>query len=550
MRTRLVLAALVGALTELAGLGLLAAATWLIVTAAGQPPLATLTVAIVAVRALAIGRGTGRYLERLTGHDAALRVLVRLRTRAYAAVAAHRERTGDVLSRLVSDVDGVQELLLRCAVPVGVSAIVAAATLTGVGVVDGRAAGVLAVGLVAAAVLGPLLGYLLSERTGRRLAAARADVSTAAVDLVRGAPDLLAYGAAGEALARAGRYAGTVAELERRTAVGAAALAAGTGLLPGFTALATVAVARPGGAVGAVLGVVALGAVEAMAGLSAVAPRFAEYRAGLARVRALLASPPVPVPPAAVGTVDVRLRGAVVRHRATGPPALDGVDLDLPAGRRIAVVGPSGAGKSTLLGILSGAVPLDGGELTIGDGRAGRIGGGLLSGAHVFHATVRENLTLGRPEISTPELTAALHAAGLGEYDDRLDTMVGEDGGRLSGGERQRLLLARALVAPGPVILLDEPTEGLDPGAVDAVLESVLAAAGERGVLMVTHRIAGLWRFDEVVVMDAGRVVQRGEHARLAAVPGWYREAWLGRRLAEEAYAGLAVPAVEPRSAA
>jgi len=543
MRTRLVLAALVGALTELAGLGLLAAATWLIVTAAGQPPLAVLTVAIVAVRALALGRGAGRYLERLAGHDAALRVLVRLRTRAYAAVAAHRERTGDVLSRLVSDVDSVQDLLLRCAVPVAVSALVATAALTGVGLVDGRAAWVLAVGLFLTAVVGPLLGYRLSRRTGRRLAAARADVATAAVDLVRGAPDLLAYGAADEALARAGRYAEQVARLERRTAVGAAGLSAATGLLPGCTALATVVVARPGGAAGAVLGVVALGAVEAMAGLSAVAPRFAELRAGLARVRALLASPPAAVPPAAVGaTVDVRLRGAVVRHRASGPPALDGVDLDLPAGRRIAVVGPSGAGKSTLLGVLGGAVALADGELTVGSGTAGRIGGGVLSGAHVFHATVRENLTLGRPEMPDPQLTAALDSAGLGEYRGRLDLMVGEDGARLSGGERQRLLLARALVAPGPVILLDEPTEGLDPSAVDAVLESVFAAVGERGVLMVTHRLAGLWRFDEILVMDAGRVTQRGDHARLAAEPGWYRDAWLGRQLAEEAYTSLAAP--------
>ena len=266
-------------------------------------------------------------------------------------------------------------------------------------------------------------------------------------------------------------------------------------------------------------------------------------RAGLARVRALLASPPAAVPPAAVGaTVDVRLRGAVVRHRASGPPALDGVDLDLPAGRRIAVVGPSGAGKSTLLGVLGGAVALADGELTVGSGTAGRIGGGVLSGAHVFHATVRENLTLGRPEMPDPQLTAALDSAGLGEYRGRLDLMVGEDGARLSGGERQRLLLARALVAPGPVILLDEPTEGLDPSAVDAVLESVFAAVGERGVLMVTHRLAGLWRFDEILVMDAGRVTQRGDHARLAAEPGWYRDAWLGRRLAEEAYTSLVAP--------
>jgi ATP-binding cassette subfamily C protein CydC len=128
----------------------------------------------------------------------------------------------------------------------------------------------------------------------------------------------------------------------------------------------------------------------------------------------------------------------------------------------------------------------------------------------VFHATVRENLTLGRAGFGDADLRAALAAAGLGEYGDRLDELVGEDGGRLSGGQRQRLLLARALLDPPPVLLLDEPTEGLDPAAADAVLATALRAAGGRTVVVVTHRRADLASFDEVVTLDAGRVAGVG----------------------------------------
>jgi ATP-binding cassette subfamily C protein CydC len=249
---------------------------------------------------------------------------------------------------------------------------------------------------------------------------------------------------------------------------------------------------------------------------------------------------------------DVRLTGVVVRYRAGAPAALDGLDLDLPAGRRVAVVGPSGAGKSTLAGVLTGLVTPDAGRVTLNGVELSayrteelpRAVGGLLAEAHVFHATVRENLLLGRGGADDDALAAAAGAAGLLDWvraqPDRWDTVVGEDGGQLSGGQRQRLALARALLAAPGLLVLDEPTEGLDPAAADAVLASALAALpADHSVLLITHRLSGLAGLDEIVVLDAGRVVQRGRHDELAAAPGWYRDQWLLQTATERGYLSL-----------
>ncbi|QOC93714.1 thiol reductant ABC exporter subunit CydC [Micromonospora craniellae] len=577
---RLVGAGLLAAATEFAALALMATATWLLMAAAGQPPLDRLTVAIVAVRALAVSRGVLRYTERLAGHDAVLRLVTDVRARVFGTLAARRgapPRTGDALSRLVSDVEAVQDLLLRVLVPGAAAGTVGLLAVGLTALVSPPAALALAAGLLVAGVGLPALATALTRRAGAEMAPLRGALAADAVDLTHGAADLAAFGATAEALDTAGRRARRLARLERRlAALGFAVDALGV-LVAGLTTGAVVVVALRADVDGVLVGVLAVGtlaAVEIALALVGAARQWTGLRSGLARVAQLVtpistagpdAEPGDAARPAAAGSgvvaggagpaagaVEVRFEKVTVRYRAGAPAALDGFSLDLPPGRRIAVVGPSGAGKSTLAAVLTGAVRPDTGRVTL-DGRdvsghppeeLPRAVGGLLAEAYVFHATVRDNLLLGRPDADETALVAATTAAGLVDWvrsqPDGWDTVVGEEGAQLSGGQRQRLALARALLATPGVLVLDEPTEGLDPVAADEVLASALAATpAGHSVLLITHRLSGLGGLDEIVVLDAGRVVQRGRHADLVAADGWYRDQWVLQQAAEHGYLAL-----------
>ncbi len=288
LRWRFVGAGVLAAGTEAAGLGLMAAATWLLATAAGQPPLIALSVAIVLVRALAIGRGVLRYVERLASHDAVLRMVSEVRARIFAALIDRPPaRRADALSRMVSDVDAVQDLLIRVLLPMAAAGTVALAAVITACAADPLIALVLLAGLAATGVALPVLAARLARHGAARLAPLRAAYAVDTVDLVHGAADLAAFGARAAYEARGAAHAAELARVERSLARRSFTVDAAATLLGGVTAMAVLAAALHRGLPGvwlAVLAVATLAAGEIAQSLLAAARKGAEIRGSLDRV--------------------------------------------------------------------------------------------------------------------------------------------------------------------------------------------------------------------------------------------------------------------------
>ncbi|MFI5684598.1 thiol reductant ABC exporter subunit CydD [Streptomyces sp. NPDC051636] len=563
-RARLALALLLGCLALGSAVGLMATSGWLISRASQQPPVLYLMVAVTATRAFGIGRAVFRYAERLVSHDAVLRMLADTRVAVYrrlerlAPAGLRRTRRGDLLTRLVADVDALQDYWLRWLLPAGVAVAVSAASAGFTAWLLPEAGAVLAAGLLAAGGGVPLLTAAVARNAERRLAPARGVLATRVTDLLTGTAELTVAGALPARTDEARRADGTLTRIARRAAT-ATALGDGlTALCSGLTVAATallgaqaVAAGRLSGVAMAVVVLTPSAAFEAVLGMPLAVRYRQRVRRSAERVYEVLDAPePVREPELPrqppVSPFPLVVKGLGARYPGRNRDALAGFDVTLAQGRRVAVVGPSGSGKTTLAQVLLRFLDPRAGSYTLAgvDARAldgddvRRLVGLCAQDAHLFDSSVRENLLLAKKETTEAELRDALARARLLDWadglPDGLDTLVGEHGARLSGGQRQRLALARALLADFPVLVLDEPAEHLDLPTADALTADLLAATEGRTTLLITHRLAGLEAVDEVIVLDGGRVVQRGPYAELAAVDGPLR-AMAEREAAAEA---------------
>jgi thiol reductant ABC exporter CydC subunit len=554
---RLVLATLLGAGAVAAAIGLIATSAWLISRSSQHPQESAVAIAIVGVQFFALSRGLCRYAERLVGHDAAFRVLSSLRVSVYERLARLAPfglpafRSGDLLARLVHDVDSLQDLLLRVVPPFAIALLVGVATVGLVWWMLPAAGLILLVALLIAGVLVPWLTGTLSARTEARQAATRGLLTESVVDLFEGAPELIVNGAAPEQLRRtlaADAELTQVAQATSRTAgigQGLTTLCSGLAMWGGLlVGVAAVRAGRLDGVLLAGIALIPLVAFELVTGLPAATQTLQRVRSAAARVQEVIDTPPPVVEPQHPLTLDtqfpdershlLRVRDLRSSYPDKDRAALAGVNLDLSPGRRVAIVGPSGAGKSTLAAVLlrflpyqGGSVELDGEEISGLDGDELRRVVGLVSqDAHVFDSTLEENLRLARRDATVDELREALAEVRLLDWVDELPqglaTEVGERGARMSGGQRQRLAIARALLADFPVLILDEPGEHLDTQTTDAILADLLASTRDRATLLITHRMCGLEEVDEILVLDRGRVLERGTHAELTELEGHY----------------------------
>jgi thiol reductant ABC exporter CydC subunit len=517
-RRRLVLSTVLGALAVGFGIALMATAGYLISRAAEHPPILALTTTIVVVRFLALARPLARYLERLASHDLALRGLGRIRSTVYRRIEPlapgelDAYRRGDLVNRLVADVDALQGLYLRGIGPPLVAVVVGFACVGVTAALLPEAAVVLALGLALGGLGVPLLAAWLSRVVGCRQVVARGELAAELAEILRGAPELAAYGREDDAYARVAAADAELRRLGRRDAFVAGAADGGLVLIAGLTLVGVLALAVAAHDTGtldrvlvATLALLALSSFDAVAPLPGAARELAATLESGRRVLELTDRDPVisdpahPAPSPALAP-RVALEGVTARYAAADPAVLESLDLTLEPGRRVALLGPSGSGKTTVTNLLLRFLDAERGRVTIGGEDVRELRQEdlrrtiALAGqeAHLFASSIRENLKLARPDATDEELLDALRRARLADWveslPDGLDTLVGEEGGQLSGGQRQRLVVARALLADAPVLLLDEPTAHLDPEMAEALVADVFDAARDRSILLITHR--------------------------------------------------------------
>lgn len=515
----LVVPILLGVAGALSALGLAALSAWLITRAWQMPPVLYLSVAVTAVRALGISRGVFRYLERLATHDMALRAMAHARTRVYRVLSQGTPgftvglRQSELMARTADDVDEIGNALVRGLIPMAVGAVTSVAAVLIMAMVSVSAAAVLAVALLVSGVLAPWLAARGSSRRVADAARSREDVAEATSSLLWHGPELAVAGARDRVLRAvstadhrieraedAGMRWQAAAQAVTPIAMGVSVLAAaiiGVQLASGLSG-SLLDVSTGDGITPMLLGVLLLlplSSFETTAPLVEAGVAWESGRQAARRVMALVDGARAGGAAADDPVIGGGSRTLTATDLVWGWDRPLGEPLGLTAapGSRQVIVGPSGVGKSTLLMTLAGLLPPLAGTVTC-DGVDLRSSVCYFpDDAHVFSTTVRENLRVARGDVSDLEIGVALKRVGLGEWLDGLPAGLDEKltggAGALSGGQRRRLLLARALLHPAPVVLLDEPTEHLD--AVDARRLMALICGdlfGDRTVVAVTHQ--------------------------------------------------------------
>lgn len=539
--------------TLLASIGLLTLSGWFLSASAvvGVAGLYSFNYMLPAagVRGAAITRTAGRYFERLVSHDATFRVLQHLRIYTFSKLLPlsparlARFRQGELLNRVVADVDTLDHLYLRVISPlVGAFVVIVVVTL-GLCTLDVPIALTLGGIMLLTLFLLPPLFYRAGKPTGENLTRLRGEYRQQLTSWLQGQAELTLFGASQRYRARMESTELNWHEAQRRQSELTAFSQALMMLIGGFAVVAMLWMASGGvggntqpGALIALFVFCALAAFEALAPVTGAFQHLGQVIASAVRITQITEQEPEvqfhTQQTAVPAQVALQLQDITFAYAGQTQNALEGINLSVSAGARIALLGRTGCGKSTLLQLLTRAWDPQHGNILFNDVPLREFSEHALrktvsvvpQRVHLFSATLRENLRLAAPEASDDVLSAMLERVGLYKLleDDGLNSWLGEGGRQLSGGELRRLAIARALLHDAPLMLLDEPTEGLDATTESQILDLLANAMVGKTVIMVTHRLRGLASFDQIIVMDNGHIIEQGSHTELLAKQGRY----------------------------
>lgn len=552
----MLLATVFGFLTIGSNMGLLGASAYLISCAALHPSIHELSVAIVGVRFFGIARALFRYGERYISHDVTFHLLGTVRVWFYkklehlAPARLMEWQSGELLNSIVGDVETLKEFYLRVLAPpliaitilVGTCIFLAHYSVGFVYLVIGA--------FIVAGILMPGLLRRIQKPLAHELVATRGELRTQLVDSMTGILDLAAFGQGKRQLEkiqcinqRLLTLQGKVSKITGLTDALGLLIVNGTVWLTLWLAIPLVHSGQLAGVHLAVVVLIVQSSFEAVLPLPLVMHYLGESLAAGRRLFGIIDVEPtiilnhstkmLPI----VGTT-ITVQNLRFQYHRQGPVVLQDISFTVGAGEKIAIVGPSGAGKSTLLHLFMrfwdyqhGGIYIGGHEIKNYDSEQLRQQFGVVSQqTHLFNASIRDNILLAKPDASEFELSQAIENAELGDFITSLpagyDTMVGQNGYALSGGQRQRIAIARALLKNASILILDEPTVGLDALTEQSVMKTIDKLMVDRTTILITHRLTGLQNMDQIIVLDAGKIVERGRQEALLENKHLFYQLW------------------------
>lgn len=549
----LTLGVVLAIVTLLASIGLLTLSGWFLSASAvvGVAGIYSFNYMLPAagVRGAAIIRTAARYFERLVSHDATFRVLQHLRVATFSKLlplspaGLARFRQGELLNRIVADVDTLDHLYLRVISPLVGALVVILVVTIGLSVLDVTLALTLGGIMLATLLLLPPLFYRAGKPTGEQITQLRGQYRQQLTSWLQGQAELMLFNASDRYRKQMEKTEQRWQEAQRRQAELTALSQALMLLIGGIAVIAMLWMASEGvggnsqpGALIALFVFCALAAFEALAPVTGAFQHLGQVIASARRITQITEQQPEVTfsqqAPQSFSQVALTLNEVTFSYPQQSAPALKDISLQVAAGEHIAILGRTGCGKSTLLQLLTRAWDPANGQIQLNGQPLSELSETTLRQAmsvvpqrvHLFSATLRDNLLLAAPQVSDARLADILARVGLEKLleDSGLNSWLGEGGRQLSGGELRRLAIARALLHDAPLMLLDEPTEGLDATTESQILDLLSEVMRDKTVLIVTHRLRGLARFNQIIVMDNGQIIEQGSHAELLAKQGRY----------------------------